>query len=200
MANHVFGRDDAEKYIAMKLFSEIGEIIGQYAKEKYQKAVGIKLIDEIGDALWYAYAWHSLTHSMIVQNGVFEITDEYEFFGSLARNASAFYNSVGEESSTKQVTLSVIIDYLFSLCEHLGYTYIHALQVNYNKLCQRHGESFRKEFYTEKQNVCEVCKIEKVEGGKNTCYACQVAGQHITDIITHRKENHEDSNPISKRY
>lgn len=189
--NAFLGKRTGNEYVSYKLFSEIGEIIGSYAKQKFQGQPG-NLMEEIGDALWYCYAWQ--IHNGVglsLQNGVLSCFSIGEIMSDLAMKATFMVNNFDEEevSLTSVMTISVIIDQLMTLCEMSGFTYLEAMQENKIKLDKRHGiNKFDTTYYTGKNgNRCvSVDCNNEAETNSDMCSECNW-------LINHPKINYEVS-------
>ena len=148
--NAFMHKDSGNEYIAYKLFSEVGEVIGSYAKQKHQNKHG-NLIEEIGDCLWYLYAFQIHNgNSFGIPNGVTSTTSIEDVLIDLSRHAGYILQGYAEPINTRKfVQVSVMIDSLMTLCELSGFTYLEAMQKNCEKLDKRHGKGqFNPECYT----------------------------------------------------
>lgn len=136
-------------YTRGKMVEEIGEIFGYIVEVKcgYKEFNKEKLIDEIGDLLWFFVV--SLTYEPSIKFKKF-INNVNKYH---ALNINNDLNIMKEmiDSIGNVVDYSFLYESILALMKSYDLNEKEILNYNVNKLRKRHGESYNEEFYKNKE-------------------------------------------------
>lgn len=155
-------------YAQMKLFIECGELIDPIVKYVYHKKQlnPEKLLDELGDVLWYIASLRSLEDWVKITdvwNGwdaldvplmPIALAQQGEMYNYLLQNIAQHLH-YGILAWDYAIPTASLYRTSIRLCSLFGWTLTDVLQFNMNKLQKRHGDNFNGNYYSSPAQTSE---------------------------------------------